>query len=227
MDFDILQRRWDSLNQKLDAQLHLQSQVQRTLYLQIVQRAVNRRAWWLSAEVIISIPVLLLLGGFLADHITEPRFFAPALLLQLFVMVQLGIHIYKLVLLRSLNYSEAVVTIQKRLAELRVRWLKQLVWLYACLPLLWPPLLIVAMKGLLGLDAYALLGLPYLALNLLFGLACVPLVLWLARYLAPRVEQMPVLQRLVDDLTGRSLREALDALDAAAAFEREPRAESF
>jgi serine/threonine-protein kinase len=125
--------------------------------------------------------VLLLLGSFLAAHITEPRFFVPALMLQLFAVVQLALHIHKLVVLRSLDYSEPVVSIQKRLAALRVRSLRQLVWLYACLPLLWPPLLIVVMQGLLGLDAYVLFGLPYLAVNLLVGLACVPLVLWLAR----------------------------------------------
>ncbi|GAB4433045.1 MAG: hypothetical protein OHK0015_21360 [Chloroflexi bacterium OHK40] len=56
-------------------------------------------------------------------------------------------------------------------------------------------------------------------------LACVPLVLGLARLLAPRVAYVPALRRLVDDLTGQSLREALDALAAAAAFEQEPRAE--
>lgn len=225
MDFDTLQRRWDRLNELLDTRLDQQSQALRALYLQTVQRAVRRRSWGLSAEVMFTIPVLLLLGSFLAAHITEPRFFVPALLLPLFAIVQLALHIHKLVVLRSLDYSEPVVSIQMRLAALRVRSLRQLVWLYACLPLLWPPLLIVAMQGLLGLDAYVLFGLPYLAVNLLVGLACVPLVLWLARALAPRVAHLPVLQRLIDDLTGRSLREALDALDAAAAFEREPRAE--
>lgn len=225
MDFDTLQRRWDRLNQTLDARLDQQSQALRALYLQTVQRALRRSSWGLSAEVIITIPVLLLLGSFLATHINEPRFFVPALLLQLFATVQLALHIHMLVVLRSLDYSEPVVSIQKRLATLRVHWLRQLVWLYACLPLLWPPLLIVAMRGLLGLDAYTLLGLPYLGVNLLVGLACVPLILWLARALAPRVAHVPVLRRLVDDLTGRSIREALDALDAAAAFEREPRAE--
>lgn len=225
MDFDTLQRRWDRLNETLDTRLDRQSQALRALYLQTVERAVRRSSWGLSAEVIITIPVLLLLGSFLAAHIIEPRFFVPALLLQLFAIVQLALHIHKLVVLRSLDYSEPVVSIQKRLAALRVRSLRQLVWLYACLPLLWPPLLIVAMQGLLGLDAYVLLGLPYLAVNLLVGLACVPLVLWLARALAPQVAHLPALQRLVDDLTGRSLREALDALDAAAAFEREPRTE--
>lgn len=169
--------------------------------------------------------MLLLLGSFLAAHLTEPRFFLPALLLQVFAIMQLALHIHKLVMLRTLNYSEPVVTLQKRLAELRVRWARQIIWLYACLPLLWPPLLIVAMQGLLGLDAYALLGLPYLAVNLLVGLACVPLVLGLTRLLAPRVAHVPALRHLVDDLTGQSLREALDALAAATAFEQEPRTE--
>ncbi|HMQ35711.1 MAG TPA: hypothetical protein PKD53_33710 [Chloroflexaceae bacterium] len=225
MDFDTLQRRWDRLNETLGTRLEQQSQALRALSLQTVERAVRRRSWGLTAELIITIPVLLLLGSFLVATLDEPRFFVPALLLQLFAIVQLALHIHTLVILRSLDYSEPVVHIQKQLAALRVRWLRQLVWLYACLPLLWPPLLIVGMRGLLGLDAYALLGLTYLGANLLFGLACVPLVLWLARILAPRVAHVPLLQRLVDDLTGRSLREALDALDAAAAFEREPRAE--
>lgn len=225
MDFDTLQRRWDSLNETLDTRLQQQNQALRTLTLQTVQRAVQRHSWSLSAEVIITIPVLLLLGSFLAAYSAEPRFFIPALVLQVFTIVQLAIHIHKLTVLRSLNYSEPVVTLQKQLAALRVGWQRRLIWLYACLPLLWPPLLIVAMQGLLGLDAYALLGLPYLGVNLLVGLACVPLVLWLARFLAPKVEHVPALRRLADDLTGRSMREALDALDAAVAFEREPRAE--
>lgn len=224
MDFDALQHRWDNLNAMLDTRLDQQSQALRGLYLQMVQRAVRHQAWGLSAEVIITIPVLLLLSSFLAAHVAELRFFIPAFLLQAFAIVQLALHIHALVVLRSLNYSDPVVTIQKQLAALRVRWVRQTIWLYACIPLLWPALLIVAMQALLGLDAYELLGLSYLGLNLLVGIACVPLVLWLTHFLAPRVEHIPTLRRLVDDLTGQSLREALDALTTAAAFEQEPRA---
>lgn len=223
MDFDTFQQRWDVLSATLDARLGQQRQALRALTLQTVRRDIQRRSWGLSVEAITTIPVLLILGGFLAAHIAEPRFFIPALLLHLFAIAQLGIHVHTLVALRSLNYSEPVVTLQQRLEALRLRSLRQRLWLYACIPLLWPPLLIVAMRGLLGLDAYALLGFPYLAVNLLVGLACLPLVLWLARVLGPRVTHVPVLRRLVDDLTGRSLREARDALAAAAAFEREPR----
>lgn len=73
-------------------------------------------------------------------------------------------------------------------------------------------------------DAYELLGFSYLVVNLLVGMACIPLVLWLTRFLAPRVEHIPALRRLIDNLTGQSLRTALDALATATAFEHELRA---
>lgn len=124
----------------------------------------------------------------------------------------------QIVALRTLDYNSPVVALQQRLARLRVQSLTQLLWTVALSSLLWPLLVIVGLKGLLGLDAYAVLGVPWLGVNLLLGLVFVPLAIGLARLLGRRFGALPRFQRLLGDLAGRSLREAQQALASVEAF---------
>lgn len=219
MDFDTLQQRWATLDQTLDARLQQHGQLLRQLYLQQARAALAHRSWGIGLDIIIDVVALLLLGSFIAAHLAEPRFLVPALVLHLFTIAQVGASIRQVLALRSLDYGAPLVELQRRLVELRVQRLRFITWTLACIPLLWPPLLIVGAKGLIGLDVYAVMGAPWLLLNLLFGLACVPLVIGLARWAGPRAVRLPWLQRLLDDLAGQSLRRARAALDAIGAFE--------
>lgn len=224
MNLETLQRRWDELDQSLDERLRRRDGLLRRLYLQAMQAPLRRRSWAVGAEVALNGAVLLLLGSFLFQHIAAPLFLLPGLGLYLFALWQLVASLRQLVALRTLDYSSPLVTLQQRLARLRVQSLTQLLWTVALSPLLWPLLVIVGLKGLLGLDAYAVLGLPWLGVNLLFGLVFVPLAVGLARLLGQRFESSPRFQRLLDDLAGRSLREAQEALEAVEAFAGSPEA---
>ena len=90
-------------------------------------------------------------------------------------------------------------------------------WSFLGAPLLWKPLLVVGLDAL-GIDAYVHLGARYLVANLAFGLAVIPLFLWIAR--RPRVQRSRLLGRIADDIAGRSLGRARAELDSLAAFER-------
>ena len=83
------------------------------------------------------------------------------------------------------------------------------------------PVLIVAFKGFLGVDAYLFLNGRWLLGNLLFGLAFIPLMLWAARRFASRWQGSPLLQSLMDDLAGRSLVAATGFLNELSQFEQE------
>jgi hypothetical protein len=65
------------------------------------------------------------------------------------------------------------------------------------------------------------LGGAWLAVNALFGLAVIPVMAWVSRRYADRMAQAPFVQRLMNDLAGRSLTAATAFLDQLAAFERE------
>lgn len=218
MNLEILQRRWGELDQKLDERLRQHDGLLRRLYLQSVQIPLRRRSWAIGAEVALNVVVLLLLGGFLFQHIAAPPFLIPGVGLYLFALWQLVANLRQIVALRTLDYNSPVVALQQRLARLRVQSLTQLLWTVALSSLLWPLLVIVGLKGLLGLDAYAVLGVPWLGVNLLLGLVFVPLAIGLARLLGRRFGALPRFQRLLGDLAGRSLREAQQALASVEAF---------
>jgi hypothetical protein len=73
-------------------------------------------------------------------------------------------------------------------------------WTLLSAPLLWTPLLIVALKGQLGLDAYAIFSQSWLAANL---------------------ERSPCIQSLMRDIAGYNLTAAAGFLSSLARFEEE------
>jgi hypothetical protein len=113
------------------------------------------------------------------------------------------------------------VEIQKRMETLRAQRIRATMLTLLGAPLLWTPLLIVGLKGLLGLDAYAILSARYLLANALFGLAVIPLAVWIARRSADRMGRSPLVQRLLRDLAGHNLNAAAGFLSQLERFEAE------
>ena len=91
----------------------------------------------------------------------------------------------------------------------------QLVW--------WTPFLIVALKGLLDVDAYKVFDTAYLLGNLAVGLAIIPLAIWVSRRFADRMGHSPLMQRLMRELAGYNLNAATGFLAKLSEFENETR----
>jgi len=169
-----------------------------------------RRHWRnVTLELILDGILLLFTGSFVADHIREPRFLLPGLVLHLAVILLSAPLLRQLVLLRGVDYAEPVVAIRRQVERLRIEEIRALRWTLSAAPLLWTPLLIVTMKGLLGLDAWALLNTRWIFANLAFGIVFLAAMLWASR----RIEG-----RWMDALAGRSLRVAKRHLEEVAQF---------
>jgi hypothetical protein len=91
----------------------------------------------------------------------------------------------------------------------------QLVW--------WVPFTIVALKGFLGVDAYRVFGGRVLAENVLFGLAIIPMAIWVSRKFGDRMGRSPIIQRLMRELAGYNLNAATRFLATLSEFEDESR----
>ena len=100
--------------------------------------------------------------------------------------------------------------------------LRPLWWLLgtelAILPL-WTPLAIVVAQGIFGFDLYRWFGAGWVAANVVFGIACTPLMVWLARRLDAGRDG--IVGGLLDDFAGRRMADAMGRLDEVAAFESE------
>lgn len=151
----------------------------------------------------------------------EPRFLVPGLALHIFVIAQIGMLIRHALATRQVDFGAPIVEIQRRIEALRVSMIRTTLWTFVLAPLLWPPLLIVGLEALLGIDAYTALGVTYLAANLAFGLAVIAIALLVSRLFADRISGSPFVKRLMRDLAGTNLAAAQGFLDSLSRFEKD------
>ena len=224
MELDDLKRRWEEQDRKLDRSLRLNARAVEEAVRGRSRAEARQAGLGLFLELVLGFLPVLWLGSFIADHIREPRFWIPAMALDIFAIATFGGLVRRQVVLRAIDWSAPVLEIQKRLAAVRMGGARATKWTLLLAPLLWTPLSIVAFRGLFGVDSYAAFGAAYVAANAAFGLLFLAVAVRVSRRYADRAERSPALQRFMRDLGGRNLARAEDSLASLDRFELEPAA---
>ena len=221
MELEDLKQRWEEQDRRLDAGLRLNTRLLQASVLGRAEtslRGLSRLLWF---ELLTNLLAAFWVGSFLANHFSEPRFLIPAAALHLSVIALLVACVRQLTALKTIDYGAPIVLIQKRLESLRVERIRAVMLTFLFAPLLWTPLLIVALKGLLGVDAYAAFGAPFLIANLIFGLLLIPLAVWISKRYEVRMKGSPLIQSLMRNLAGRSLASAAGFVSSISEFEKD------
>jgi len=102
-----------------------------------------------------------------------------------------------------------------------VQRIRMIQWGLLAGAVIWAPFAIVTSKVLFGIGSY---NTAWLWVNVLFGLALIPLTFWLSKKFGDRMSRSPFIQRLMKDIAGDNL-SAAEALAARLSdFEGEKRA---
>jgi len=221
MELDELKMKWAEQDQKLDTILRMNRQLLSAPYLNRAQSALRRLVIGQSLEAMITFVPIVALGDFIYTYRSVPRFVLPAILLDLFMIAMFGSLIRQIMGAVQIDYSKPITTLQKQVEALRILQIRHLQGIFLGSPLIWIPMLIVALKGFLGLDAYRLFDNTWLAANILFGLAFIPLTIWLAQRLGDRLGRYPLVQRLRNDVIGQNLKAAVGFIAVVSDFENE------
>jgi hypothetical protein len=219
MELEDLKRRWEEQDRKLDAGLRLNRRLLEQSVLTKAETSLRRLTRLLWLELLLDLVPVVWLGSFLADHIGQPRFWIPAAALDVFAIGSVAALAREAFGARSVDWGAPVVEIQQQVEAARIRRIRATQWTLALAPLLWTPLLVVALQGFWGVDAYAALGGVFLAANVLFGLAVLGLAVWASRRWAGRGgEASSVARRFARVLAGRSLADAQAFLGSLGRF---------
>jgi hypothetical protein len=221
MDIDALKAEWRALDGKVQASLRIGAWLARDARATRIGRYRAREAWRMVPSLVLDVIALALLGSFIGDHWREPRFLVPALALDVFVLFFTIASARQWALVHSVDHGAPIVATQRKLERLTLERVWMTKWVILLSPLLWTPLFIVAMKGLLGVDAYRAFGMLYIVANLVVGIVAIPILWWLARRLGARLQGRPLLRRLCDDVAGGNLTAASAYLASLAALEEE------
>ncbi len=218
MEIDEIKSLWAESNRRLEASTRLNTTLLAQWNLRKTDTALSWMAREIAFELIVNAIGVVLIGLFASAHLHEPRFLIPAAMLDCYAIALIVAGARQLAAVRSLDYDEPVVAIQKRLEQLRLLRVRTTLATLLFAPLMWVPLLIVGLRGIFGVDVYAA-GTAWLAANLLFGIAVIPAAVFVARRYRRWFESSKQMRPLADAIAGRSLTTALDSLDAIRRFE--------
>jgi len=221
VEMDELRKIWAEYDRKLDTNIRLSRQLLKAANLKRARSALQRLAIFLALESVVQLAVVIALGNFIYEHISMLRFALPAAALDVLAIADLIAMGQEIARALQIDYDKPITTIQKQLEDLRVLRIRHIQGIFLMAILAWTLLLIVALKGFLGLDVYRLFGVTYVVANLLVGLAIIPLAIWLSRKFGGRLGRFPIIQRLTRGLAGYDLNAATGFLMALSEFESE------
>jgi hypothetical protein len=221
MELDDLKSAWTQLDRGRGPGSTPTVSAVRDRELDRTRSSVGRLAWLLRYEIASGVLATLLVGSFLGDNWHALRFLIPALVLHEYAIISIVIAGRQHVLLSRVDFAGPVIALQRELTKLATFRIRATLGAFLLAPLLWTPLLIVAARGLFGVDVYRALGPAWLWANFGFGLAVIPIGLWLARRIANAGNRPARRGGFVDVLAGHSLAEAKRYADELVRFEAE------
>lgn len=217
MDIDSIKQVWAESDPRLAANLRFNAAALQAWHMRASGDALKRLVRELIVELAVNVLGVGLIGYFASQHVGEMKFLLPAIALDVYAVALVIAGARQLADARAIRYDAPVVEIQRKLEMLHVRRVRSILGTLLFAPLMWVPLLIVGARGFFGLDAYAA-GIPWLAANAAFGVAVIPLAVWVARRYGPQSSAAPWMRELADTIAGRTLAEARDALAVIEGF---------
>jgi hypothetical protein len=217
MERDDLHEAWASLEAHLQRTERLNDLLVTHSMTQGAQTTLARGKHRLVAEIALNYIAVVALGAFAADRsgqiatIVSAAILAASLIAINVVLIGIALAIGRL------DYEEPVVAIQTALERIQMRRARLTAITLVAGPLLWPPMLVVLLS-LFGLDAFHVLGIPYLAANAAFGLT-VGIFAWVAaRRFGSRFARSRWIRGAVDALSGKAYLRAAESLDTIERF---------
>ena len=221
MELDELKEKWAEHDRKLDTSIRLNRQLVREVYTNRARSALVRLSAIVGLGAVLLLAVIGSLGDFIYQHLGMPEFALPAAVLDVCAIAALATLILQIALALQTDYEKPVAAIQKRLESLRKVRIRYVQAIFLTAALLWVPMFIVGMKAFFGVDVYQTFDRAWLWSNVLFGLAIIPLGIWLARRYGDRIGQSSFGRKFVNDLAGYNLNSATDFIATLARFEQE------
>lgn len=211
MELDELKQTWSEHARKLDRILNLNLQGLKTAQLDRTRSALGRFQAFRLRETAVGIVLLVLLGSYIAGRISVPTLAIPAVVVALSFLLPVIANIRQLILLGKISYADPVTTIQRKLEEIKLHYLRSFLFPVLMLPL-YMAYVAVAFDLSFGIDILAFSKAAFLWANLAVSLIFVAPAVWVLRNLSFKNTENPIIRTLVHGNGGKQMVAALEFL---------------
>jgi len=224
MELEDHKAEWDKRDEALQRTLQTQTALLRGMVAERELRKLRSHGAMNAFELIVYIGFILLFGATLASSWGRWTVFVPTLLLDVWTIAMGAITFAERARLRAVDFSAPVLDIQKQLSALRTERARAFQWAFLTGQILWwTPFFLVIFWALLRVDLLAMSAFmrSFVAINIAVGLMLIPVLLWAANMLGPRLAKSNIGRSVLDSVTGRDLAEARAIAQRLARFEAE------
>jgi hypothetical protein len=215
LNLEEMQQAWAEHDRKLDQCIRLNQQLLSTANLNGARSALHRLTILIGVEAALWFAIVMGLGNFIYQNFGMPRFAWPGVAVDIYAIGMFAANIGQ-IFLSQIDYGGPVAVIQKQLGYLRVLRIRTTQWGLLAGVVVWAPLGIVVLRAFFGIQSY---DFAWLAANVAFGLALIPLALWLSKKFSHRMSRSPFMQRIMNEIAGHSLNRATAFLSKLSEFE--------
>ncbi len=217
MDKQEFSTAWLALENRVE---HCTAQ-QATLQLQINKDRLTRHQGRMRLvptwDLIVAGLAAVWTGNFVADHIhgllTRPVAAIPALLLFAFAIVEINLSVRHFIIAAALDLGQPIVESQRKIANLRRLRVKVTQWVFAWALPLWVIFPVLLGQFIFGVNFIFAVDRGWLAANVAFGIAMIPVVNWV-------LQKSKFAVSLQDAITGKQVSETEAFLAELAEFQQ-------
>jgi hypothetical protein len=218
VDLDEMKQKWAEQDRKLEKSIQLNQRLLRATKLDKAESEVHRLTVFLGLGAAVWGVIVVALGNFVYEHLVMPQLALPAGMVDLFSIGMLVSYIVQLAMVREVDYGSPVAAIQRQTERVRVLRIRTVQWGLAAGMVVWAPFMVVMSNLAFGLEHYSAL---WLWTNVGLGVGVGAVVFWVSKRLGARLTGFPFVQRLMNDVAGRSLISAMGFLASVREFDRE------
>lgn len=220
MKLEELEQAWQQYDQKLDKYLQLNQKILKEINVQKMRPLVRRMMFNQVFGGAIFFVIIMVLGGFMVNHVQQVPLLVSAFILQVFAVTGLVGNINQWATLSQIDCAGPVTEIQQKLQNFKANLLQ-----YTRLLMLSAPFyltyIILGFHIIWDVDIYTQADQRWWAMQIAFSLALLPVAIWLYRKLNYRNIHIAWVKGFVESAAGKSVSRAMAVLRELEEFKQE------
>jgi hypothetical protein len=222
LTLDELRIEWSDLSRRLEERLRLSNHVLRDDWIERQRERVWKLGPFGGISMAVWIATSVLLGLFLGTHADEPSLFVTALVIEVWVVATGIANLRQKQALRNLDFGLPLLEVQARVESLRIARIRSFNLAFLTGQIVWWIPFVVVVAGAFGVNLYLSPQFrSFAAWNIAFGIAFIPLAMWISRRYGERLSGSSIVRHVADSIAGRGIAVAREVLEKLQCFGRD------
>jgi hypothetical protein len=210
---------WQSYDRKLEKSLQLNLRCLELIQAQKVKSKLKPLFWLRTAETLVHVVVVYWLITFLFRNFTEWPLALSALSLLVFFGLAMINGIRQLIIIKQMDYSDDIITIQSSLVLLRTHIVDYVKLTFLALPT-WLAYPIVGLKALGGIDIAYLLHGNWWTGQIIFTILSIPVCIWLYSQVSYQNIHKAWVRFIIEKSAGNTVSKAMEFIHELEALKK-------